>query len=196
MDGSSLEATVGQPQANEAGDPRVDQRVVSLIGCCPPLEKLDPAIISSIGSSCFRLSVSSNALERLTGLSGLQRLEILSVGRNSLKRLDGLEAVAATLTELWASYNQLERLSGIERCQRLRVLYLSNNRIREWTEVDRLAGIPNLEDLLLIGNPICGGDAQAYRLNVLQRLPRLKKLDGYLVTDDERKQRLPGEESK
>ena len=44
--------------------------------------------------------------------------------------------------------------AGIEKCGQLRVLYASNNRLKEWAEVERLAALPLLEDLLLVGNPL------------------------------------------
>lgn len=44
--------------------------------------------------------------------------------------------------------------AGIEKCSQLHVLYASNNRIKEWSEVDRLSALPELEDLLLVGNPL------------------------------------------
>ncbi len=34
------------------------------------------------------------------------------------------------------------------------MLYLSNNKIRDWTEIDKLAAAEKLEDLLLVGNPL------------------------------------------
>lgn len=44
--------------------------------------------------------------------------------------------------------------AGIEKLVNLRVLYLSNNKIRDWVEIDRLAALEKLEELLLIGNPL------------------------------------------
>jgi dynein light chain 1 len=38
----------------------------------------------------------------------------------------------------------------VERLGQLLVLFLSNNKIRDWTEVDRLAALERLEDLLLV----------------------------------------------
>jgi dynein light chain 1 len=35
---------------------------------------------------------------------------VLSLGRNCLKKLESLEAVAGTLQQLWLSYNQIDRL--------------------------------------------------------------------------------------
>lgn len=34
------------------------------------------------------------------------------------------------------------------------MLFLSNNRLKDWSEVERLAGMDQLEDLLLVGNPL------------------------------------------
>jgi dynein light chain 1 len=141
--------------------------------------------------SCRSLSLSTNAIDRIAGLAGLARLEVLSLGRNCLKKLDGVEAAGGSLRELWVSYNQLERLAGAERCPRLRVLLASNNRVREWGEVERLAALPELEELLLVGNPLQAehrdaGTLATYRAEVLRRLPRLKKLDGQPVTPEER----------
>lgn len=44
--------------------------------------------------------------------------------------------------------------SGVEKLGQLRVLFLSNNKVKDWTEIDRLAAAERLEDLLLVGNPL------------------------------------------
>jgi len=64
---------------------------------------------------------------------------------------------------------------GVEKLGQLRVLYLSNNKIRDWTEVDRLAAAEKLEDLLLVGNPLYNDyrDTNAiaeYRVEVCRQL--------------------------
>jgi hypothetical protein len=38
---------------------------------------------------------------------------VLSLGRNCIKKLEGLEPVAPTLKQLWVSYNVIERLVGV-----------------------------------------------------------------------------------
>lgn len=53
-----------------------------------------------------------------------------------------------------ALFHPPPRQAGIEKCTQLRVLYASNNRIKDWAEVERLAALPLLEDLLLVGNPL------------------------------------------
>lgn len=67
-------------------------------------------------------------------------LTILSLGRNNIKKIEGLEPVADTLQELWLSYNQIERVNGIECCKKLKVVYMSNNKVKAWDGIDKLVG--------------------------------------------------------
>lgn len=48
------------------------------------------------------------------------RLQILSLARNSLLRIEGLDAVGSTLDQLWLSYNQISKLAGLENCDKAR----------------------------------------------------------------------------
>ena len=34
------------------------------------------------------------------------------------------------------------------------MLFVSNNKVKDWPEVERLAALPTLEELLLVGNPL------------------------------------------
>jgi dynein light chain 1 len=56
------------------------------------------------------LALSTNNIEKITSLSGMDNLRILSLGRNLLKKIENVEVVAETLEELWLSYNQIEKL--------------------------------------------------------------------------------------
>ena len=78
----------------------------------------------------------------------------MSLARNALRRLDGVEAAAGTLTQLWVSYNALERLAGADGLPRLRVLFAMHNRIGSWAEVERLGGLRDLDEVAFAGNPI------------------------------------------
>jgi dynein light chain 1, axonemal len=68
----------------------------------------------------------------------LENLEILSLSRNLIKRIMGLEEIGGTLKELWLSYNLIEKLDGFQPCTKLEVLYLGNNKIKSWDEVSKL----------------------------------------------------------
>lgn len=74
----------------------------------------------------------------------MDSLEILSLGRNGIKKIEGLNEVCDTLKQLWISYNQIASFSGIEKLVNLTTLYASNNKIDKWAEVERLAGLTNL----------------------------------------------------
>ena len=54
----------------------------------------------------------------------LENLKILSLGRNLIKNISGLEAVSDTLEQLWISYNLIERLKGITVLSKLKVQHL------------------------------------------------------------------------
>ena len=60
--------------------------------------------------ACRHLSLSTNNIDKIAALSGLDNLEILSLGRNQLKKIENVEPVAATLQQLWISYNLIDKL--------------------------------------------------------------------------------------
>ena len=62
----------------------------------------------------------------------------MSLGRNNIKSLTGLEAVGDTLEELWISYNSIEKLKGINVLKKLKVLYMSNNSVKDMNEFVKL----------------------------------------------------------
>lgn len=67
----------------------------------------------------------------------------------------------------------------------LKFLYLHGNSIFQVQEVDKLATLPNLQDLTVHGNPI--EEEKGYRQYVLSKLPGLKNLDFSVVTKADRK---------
>ncbi|KAK3233616.1 hypothetical protein CYMTET_56100 [Cymbomonas tetramitiformis] len=168
---------------------------VELWGQVPPIEKMD-ATLSTL-KACKHLSLSTNNIEKISSLSGMDNLTILSLGRNLIKKIENLDGVADTLEELWISYNQIDKLTNIEKLTKLRVLYMSNNKIEKWSEIEKLAALECLEEVLFVGCPIFEGfrDGTAptttghpWRIEVLKRLPNLKKLDGVPVEMEEKEQ--------
>ncbi|CAG9460828.1 unnamed protein product [Pedinophyceae sp. YPF-701] len=157
-----------------------EYKKVTLIGM--GIEKMD----NSLGQlkACEHLSLGSNSIDKIGGLTGLENLRILSLGRNKLKKLDGVDA-APDLEELWVSYNDISSLAGVEKLPNLKVLFCSNNKISSFDELERLAGT-HVKDLNLLNNPLYGDmEEGARRVEVLKRLPNLTKLDGKPVELDE-----------
>ncbi|KAM3870849.1 dynein axonemal light chain 1 [Diretmus argenteus] len=138
-------------------------------------------------TNCEKLSLSTNCIEKIANLNGLKNLKILSLGRNNIKNLNGLEAVGDTLEELWISYNPLEKLKGIHVMKKLKVLYMSNNLVKEWAEFVKLADLPCLVDLVFVGNPLEEkySSEGTWMDEASKRLPKLKKLDGTPVIKTE-----------
>uniref|UniRef100_A0A2I3SIL2 Dynein axonemal light chain 1 n=1 Tax=Pan troglodytes TaxID=9598 RepID=A0A2I3SIL2_PANTR len=133
-----------------------EAKEIKLYAQIPPIEKMDAS------------------------LSMLANCEILSLGRNNIKNLNGLEAVGDTLEELWISYNFIEKLKGIHVMKKLKILYMSNNLVKDWAEFVKLAELPCLEDLVFVGNPL--EEKHSAENNWIEeatkRVPKLKKLDG------------------
>lgn len=163
------------------------EKYVKLLGMLPPIVKMDKDITSLV--ACEHLALSTNAIEKIgPGLKELKNLRRLSLGRNAIKKLEQLDV--PQLEELWISYNKIDKLSGLDKLKNLKVLFMSNNNVSNWGEIDKLANFcPELVEALFINNPICNNlPEQEYRYMVLQRLPRLQKLDGSYVAPEEREE--------
>ena len=183
----SLEGKEGYTGPKSAVDCE-DVRLCPIAFQAPCIQKLDASINTL--KKCKHLRLSTNSIDKMIPLD-LDNLEILSMGRNQIKRIEGLDNVKDTLKQLWLSYNGIAVLAGVEKLVNLEVLYLSNCKVASWSEVERLKELPTLRDLLLAKNPIhleYGADEARWRIEVIKRLPHLKILDGELIGDDEREE--------
>lgn len=109
-------------------------------------------------------------------------------------QIEKLEDVAATLEQLWISYNQIASLDGINCCTQLTTLYISNNLIKAWNELDKLAGLANLRDVVFVGNPIYDEmPRDQARLEIIRRLPQVAKIDDEMVKPMEREAAIGAE---
>nr|VZI43627.1 unnamed protein product [Spirometra erinaceieuropaei] len=126
----------------------------------------------------LRLSLSTNCIEKISNLNALKKLRILSLARNNIKQLSGIEVLGETLEELWISYNNVEKLKGINALKKLTVLYMANNKVKDWGEFLKLNELPLLADLVFVGNPLAEHNAETFRDEACRKLPKVKKLDG------------------
>ena len=161
------------------GQKAAESLKVELWGQTPFIEKMDATLSALV--KCEKLSLSTNAIDKISNLNGLKNLKVLSLGRNNIKSLSGIEAVSDTLEQLWISYNFIDKLKSIVLMKKLKVLYISYNLIREWTEVTRINECPQLTEVVFIGNPLwdkhnADGDWSAL---AMKRLPNIRKLDGW-----------------
>ena len=160
-----------------------EAEVIKLIFQVPPIEKMDAPILNAL-VKCKHLSLSSNAVDKMINLPNLRNLEILSLSRNNIKKISGLEEVGQTLRELWLSYNLIEKLDNLQSCQKLQTLYISNNKIKNWEEIDKLKDLAEIGNVLFVGNPIYDGiSREDGKYMVLKRLPMLKNVDGTIINE-------------
>lgn len=142
-----------------------------------PIEKMDATLSTLV--ACEKLSLSSNMIEKIAGISGMKNLRVLSLARNYLKNLNGIETLADTLEELWVSYNSIEKIKNIESMKALKVLYISQNLIKDWVEFQRMNVPPLLVEITFSGNPLYENtDPAQFLSEAMRRLPNLEKLDG------------------
>mmetsp|Transcript_60061 Transcript_60061/g.169356 ORF Transcript_60061/g.169356 Transcript_60061/m.169356 type:complete len:195 (-) Transcript_60061:136-720(-) len=170
-------------EKNEGANPE-EAEVVKLLCMSPPIEKMDTNLNQLV--NVRHLSLSTNCIDKMIGLTALKHLEILSLGRNVIKKIAGLEDVGLTLKELWISYNSISTLDGLQPCTKLTTLFISNNKIKDWQELAKLQANPELGNILLVGNPMYEGlTRKQARPKVLEHLPRIATLDGELLTGDD-----------
>ncbi|KAL7750756.1 Dynein light chain 1, axonemal [Sorochytrium milnesiophthora] len=162
-----------------------EEKVVKLYSCQPFIVKLDAGLQAL--AKVEHLGLSTNQIEKISNLQGLQFLRVLSLARNNIKKIEGLDAVADTLEELWVSYNLIERLNGVECCKKLKVLYASNNKIKAWEGVSPLTHLAQLEDVVLLGNPLEEKHTAEgnWRDMCSKTLPQIKRLDGKIVIKED-----------
>ena len=85
------------------------------------------------------------------------------------------------MRELWLSYNFIEKLDGLNPCTKLTTLYIGNNKIKNWDEIDKLKDLPEIANVLFIGNPIYESVKEEPNLVVLKKIPTLKNIDGEII---------------
>jgi len=158
-----------------------EAKEIKLIGVSPPIEKMEGPFHLLVNLE--RFSLSTNQISAIANLQSFKFIKVLSLGRNLLKSLQGIEAAADTLEQLWISYNQIDKLKPLRNLTKLKVLYMSHNFVREWREFEHMIELPNLEDLVFIGNPLEEEQSAAgrYTDEVVKRLMYLRKLDGFPV---------------
>ncbi|XP_052828672.1 dynein axonemal light chain 1 isoform X3 [Octopus bimaculoides] len=147
---TSIREAISRWEKENEGQKAVEAKVLNFSFQVPFIEKIDPTVTTL--AACEHLSLSTNNIEKIANLNGLKNLKILSLGRNKIKVLTGLDAVGETLEQLWISYNSIEKLKGINVLKNLRVLYMSNNVVSDWNEFNKLElSNPSLYTVWMVG---------------------------------------------
>jgi len=172
---------------NPDGKKPEEAKHVKLYFMIPPIAKMDAAALSTL-RECEHLALSTNNIDKIANLSGMENLKILSIGRNNIKKLENMDSIGARLEQLWLSYNPIDKLTGVEKLKVCTVLFMGNCKVSSPAEFDRLCEMPCLEELVFFGNPIHrnivekGGEL-AWPAFVKEKLPNLRKLDGITMVE-------------
>ena len=164
-----------------------EAREVTLTCQIPYIEKMDDSLNSLV--SCEKLSLSTNSIERMIALPKLKNIRILSIGRNNIKKIAGLDDIGQTLEQLWISYNQIDKLDGLSNCAKLHTLFATNNKIKNWDEIAKLSQLPELKSVLLGANSIYSD--RIWEENapmVVKRVPQLEMIESRMISAGIRKQ--------
>jgi dynein light chain 1 len=78
-----------QSHPGESPTEAEDIRIYFMI---PPIEKMDAPTLNTL-AKVKRLSMSSNAIDKMINLPNLRNIEILSLGRNMIRKIAGLEEI-------------------------------------------------------------------------------------------------------
>ena len=105
------------------GRKAAEAKEIKLIGVYPPIEKMEGPFHLLVNLE--RFSLSTNMISTIANLQSFKNLKVLSIGRNNLKSLQGVEAAAETLEQLWVSYNQIDKLKPLRNLTKLKVSILS-----------------------------------------------------------------------
>lgn len=114
------------------------------------------------------LLLDQNQIAKIENLTGLPYLQTLSLCENHISQCVDLHLqLGGNLMHLNLSQNNLRSLEGFRKLFTLVKLDVSCNAIESIDEVDHIAGLPCLEELILTGNPLAG--TVDYRSRVLAR---------------------------
>lgn len=146
---------------------------------CPIKKKIPLIFQQNIASLCNLkiLSIQSNRLPKISGLSDLSNLEELYISDNLLTEISGLEK-NSNLRVLDISNNQVSNLTNLSHLQHLEELWASSNQLSSFEEVEKeLADRKNLNTVYFEANPLQIKNAAVYRNKIRLALPQIQQID-------------------
>lgn len=140
------------------------------------------------------LKLQQNQLQSLEGLGKMEKLKKLFISENQISSLKGLDA--ENLEDLDASKNELASLDFIEGAANILRLNISDNKLQgddNMPEISKLdSRLLSLQEITASGNPLydtySGTEPKGAQTEILLVLPRIQKIDGEAVADEDREQ--------
>ena len=123
------------------------------------------------------LSIQSNRLAQISGLSDLPNLEELYISHNALTAISGLEN-NTNLRVLDISNNQITHLTNLGQLKRLEELWASSNMLQSFEDVEQeLADKKELNTVYFEMNPLQLKSPALYRNKIKLALPQIQQID-------------------
>ncbi|KFQ86354.1 Leucine-rich repeat and guanylate kinase domain-containing protein, partial [Phoenicopterus ruber ruber] len=132
--------------------------------------------------SLTHLSLSHNRLIAISGLENLP-IRILNLSSNQIEKITGLDSLK-TLQKLDLSSNKITNLEGLEEHDLLEMINLENNQIAELRELECIEDLPLLRVLNLLKNPV--QEQMDYWLLAIFTLLQLTELDLKKISVEEK----------
>ena len=132
-------------------------------------------------TSITHLDLSNNLLVCVPpGLSALYNLVSLNLADNMIDSVLGIYTNLGQVLTINLSNNRLESICGLERLAALERVDLRGNLVQDPGEIGRLALLPSITEIWILGNPVATMDEQ-YRVHVFELFAHENKsilLDG------------------
>lgn len=123
------------------------------------------------------LSIQSNRLPKISGLSALTNLEELYISHNALTEISGLEN-NTNLRVLDISNNQISHLTNLKTQKHIEELWASSNLLISFEEVEKeLADKKELNTVYFEMNPLQLKSPALYRNKIRLALPQIQQID-------------------
>ncbi|XP_009574425.1 PREDICTED: leucine-rich repeat and guanylate kinase domain-containing protein [Fulmarus glacialis] len=132
--------------------------------------------------SLTHLSLSHNRLIAISGLENLP-IRILNLSSNQIEKITGLDSLK-TLQKLDLSSNKITSLEGLEEHDLLEMINLEDNQIAELRELECIEDLPLLRVLNLLKNPV--QEQTDYWHSVIFTLLQLTELDLKKISVEEK----------
>ncbi|XP_070558120.1 nischarin-like isoform X2 [Ptychodera flava] len=100
------------------------------------------------------LDLSHNLISSVEHLQHLSSLTHVDLSHNRIQSVQSINTKLGNIKSLNLSANQLDSLLGLAKLYSLSELDVSHNKITDVVEIKHLCGLPCLERLILLGNPV------------------------------------------
>lgn len=140
------------------------------------IQLIDAQNVSSLQNLRI-LSIQSNRIPHINGLSELVNLEEFYISHNLLTEISGLDN-NIHLRVLDISNNQVTSLAHLAHLRNLEELWASSNQLASFEEIEReLAGTQSLKTVYFEANPLQTKNPVLYRNKVRLALPQIQQID-------------------